>query len=748
MTNDNSAIHARTCPLCESMCGILVTVGEEGQVERIRPNPDDVWGQGHICPKGTVLGELHDDPDRLRRPVIREGTHWREAGWDEAIDHVRTLAAGVRARHGGNAFATYMGNVGGAKDATLTRYIGMFLATSGIGHIYSSGTVDQQPKNLSAYLMFGHEWAIPIPDVDNSDLFIVMGGNPAASKGSIFSHRDVMGAIRALRQRGGKVIVIDPVRTGTARAADQWIGVRPGTDAALLLSVAHVLFAQDKVRLRHLTDRVTGLEDVRRIAERFPPERVADYCGVDPSVIYGLAEQLAQADRAAIYGRIGLCTQRFGTLASWMVDVLAVLTGNLDREGGSMWARPVSSLVDMLGSLPSGTPVLTGRTRVRGAPVVLGQTPAALLAEEIATPGEGQIRGLVTLGANPVLAVPGSGPLADALASLDCMISFDNYLNETTRHAHVVFPSPSMLQSPHYDIWSWAFSLTSGGHYSPPLLPPEEARPEQWRVVAAVAAAIGGDVNPDIDAIDDAWFSQLAASQGIDPQQALAASPRRGPERITDLGIRTGPWGDRFGAVPGGLTLENFRHESNGLIVGRAEPGAHRTFATPSGRIELAPAYIVSDISRLESALDDAVPELVMVSRRTLRSLNSWMHNVPSLVSGKPRCTLQMHPADANRHGLSEGDRTVVSSVSGTLEAPVEITEDIRPGVVCMPHGWGHADPFATTQVARAHAGVNLNIISPADFFDEISGNSAVNGFEVTLSKLPAQVETPAHIRS
>lgn len=739
MTSSNPGIHARTCPLCESMCGILATVDREGRVERVRPNPDDVWSLGHICPKGTVLGELHDDPDRLRRPVIRKGTSWREADWDEAIDHVKMLAAAVRSRHGDNSFATYLGNVGGAKDATLTRYIGMFLGTAGISNVYSSGTVDQQPKNLTAYLMFGHEWAIPIPDVDHCDLLLVMGGNPAASKGSIFSHRDVMGAMRDLRQRGGKVFVIDPVRTGTARAADQWIGVRPGTDAALLLGVANVLFAHCKVRLRHLADHVAGLEDVRKIAERFPPERVADYCGVTPSVIHELADELARADRAAIYGRIGLCTQRFGTLASWMVDVLAVLTGNLDREGGSMWARPVSSLVDMLGSLPPGTPALTGRTRVRGAPIVLGQTPAALLTEEIVTPGDGRICGLVTLGANPVLAVPGSGPLADALASLECMISFDNYLNETTRHAHVVFPSPSMLQSSHYDIWSWAFSLTSGGHYSPPLLPHEESRPEPWRVLAAVAAAIGGDMNPDLDAIDDAWFSRLAASQGVDPEMALAASPKRGPERITDLGIRTGPWGDRFGQSPGGLTLESFRHESNGLIVGRAEPRAHLGFRTPSGKIELAPSYILSDIPRLEAALDAPVPDLMMVSRRTLRSLNSWLHNVPSLVSGKPRCTLQMHPADASRHGLAEGDHAVVASVGGELEAPLEITADIRPGVVCMPHGWGHADPFATTQVARAHAGVNLNIITPADFFDEISGNSAVNGFEVKVSKATRQ---------
>ena len=562
MTHDG--VQHRTCPLCEGMCGVTVTV-EGGRAATVRPNKKDRWSLGHICPKGTTLGALHHDPDRLRTPMIRDGSEWKSASWEAAFDRLETLVDGVRERHGPHAFAAYGGNMAG-KDATLSRYSGLMLATSGIQQVYSSGTVDQHPKNLSAMLMFGSEWKIPIPDLDHTDLFVIFGGNPAASKGSIFSHRDVMGAMRDLRARGGRVIVIDPVRTQTARSADQWIGLKPGSDAAFMLGIAHVLFARDAVRLRHLDGLVDGLETLREIVTGFSPQWVAHHCGIDAIVIENLADELIRTERSAIYGRIGTCTQTFGTLASWMIDVLAILTGNLDRQGGSMWSRPVAPLVDMLATLPADMPVVMGKSRVRGVPAVLGQFPASCMAEEIATPGPGQIKGLLTFAANPALSAPDSGKLAEALPLLECMVSLDNYLNETTRHAHVILPSPSFLESAHYDMWSWVFCLTSGGHYSPPIFPVTD-RPDHWRVVARVGAIIGGQPSADIDAMDDGYFRALATGRGIDPDMAIMALPNRGPDRILDLAIRTGPFGDRFGTVAGGLTLDSFRDEPDGLIV-------------------------------------------------------------------------------------------------------------------------------------------------------------------------------------
>lgn len=733
-------LHQRTCPLCEGMCGVTVAV-EGGQVATVRPNRHDVWSLGHICPKGTTLGALHDDPDRLRTAMVRDGSEWKSASWDVALERLEELAQGVRDRHGPHAFAAYGGNMAG-KDATLSRYSGLMLATSGIQQVYSSGTVDQHPKNLSAMLMFGNEWKIPIPDLDNTDLFVIFGGNPAASKGSIFSHRDVMGAMRDLRARGGRIIVIDPVRTRTAQAADQWIGIRPGTDAAFMLSVAHVLFTRDAVRLRHLDGLIAGLESLRDVAAQFSPQSVASFCGIEAAVIEDLAAELIRTDRTAIYGRIGTCTQSFGTLASWMIDVLAILTGNLDRRGGSMWSRPVASLVEMLATLPAGMPVVMGKSRVRGVPAVLGQFPASCMAEEIIEPGPGQIKGLVTFAANPALSAPDSGKLAQALPLLECMVSLDNYINETTRHAHVILPSPSFLESAHYDMWSWIFCLTSGGHYSPAVFPPSD-RPEHWRIVARVGAIIGGMPSADIDAMDDGYFRALATGRGIDPETAIAALPTRGAERILDLAIRAGPFGDRFGTVEGGLTLASFADKPEGVIIGPAIPRADDGFATASGKIEITPALILSDIPRLRQAMAADDPALVLVSRRHLRSMNSWMHNVGSLVKGKDRCTLQMHSSDAQARGLTVGDLVSVTSASGTIEVPLEIDDDIRPGVVSMPHGWGHADPHAQTTVANAHPGANTNVLSPGTLVDAISGNAVLNGIPVEVCKAAEHVNEP-----
>jgi anaerobic selenocysteine-containing dehydrogenase len=738
-------VHVRTCPLCEAMCGLRVEV-HGGRVARVGANPDDVWSRGYLCPKGTALGALHHDPDRLRAPLVRdEGGGFREVGWAEAFAEAGRRLRPVLERDGPAAVTAYIGNPT-AHNFSLSRYVPAFVAMAGLPVLYSAGTVDQWPKNLACALLFGGMWTIPVPDLDRTDHLLMLGANPHASQGSLLAAPDVLGRLDGIRARGGKVVVVDPRRTGTARRASEWLPIRPGTDAALLLAMAHVLFAEERVDLGALADRVQGVDEVRALARDFAPEAVAGACGIAAETIRRLARELAAAPRACVYGRIGTCNQEFGTLASWAVDVLNVLTGNLDREGGAMFANPIAW---SLTSLPD--PQFAGgftfhrwRSRVRGAPEVLGQVPVSCLAEEIATPGPGQVKALICIAGNPVLSTPDAARLDAALPGLECMISVDNWLNETSRHAHVILPGLSPLEQPHYDelIWSWA--VRNAGKYSPALFDPG-ARPHEWEILLTLAALCRGADPGAIDAraLDQLFFAGLVDGltklpgsrlAGRDPAQVVAASEGCGPERLLDLQIRTGPWGDAYGAAPGGLSLAELRRHPNGVDRGPLAPRLSEVLRTPSGRVELAPPYLTADLPRLRGRLGRPAGGLVLVSRRHVRSNNSWMHNVPELVSGRERCTLLIHPDDAARAGLEDGKRARIRSEAGSLVAPVEVSDEMMPGVVCLPHGWGHDKPGARTGVASEHAGVCNNLLAPGALVDVPSGNAAVNGIPVEVA--------------
>jgi anaerobic selenocysteine-containing dehydrogenase len=738
------AVYKRTCPLCEAMCGLLVRV-EGGRVARVRANPDDVWSRGFVCPKGTTLGELHHDPDRLRAPLVKEDGRFREASWEEAFERVAGGLQAVIRAHGAAAVAPYVGNPT-AHSFSLGRYVPAFVALAGLPVLWSPGTIDQWPKNLTCALLFGGMWSIPVPDVDRSDFLLVMGANPHASQGSLIAAPDLLRRFDALRARGGRVVVVDPRRTGTVRHASEWLPIRPGSDAALLLAMAQVIFAEGRVRLRHLEGRVNGVGALRERCRPYTPEAVEGCTGVPADTIRRLARELAGAERAAVYGRIGLCNQEFGTLATWMVDALNVLTGNLDREGGAMWANPIAW---PLVSLPDpqyaeGFVLHRWRSRVRGAPEVLGQVPVSCLAEEIATPGEGQVRALITIAGNPVLSSPAADALDRALPLLDFMVSVDNWVNETTRHADVILPGLSSMEQPHYDelIWSWA--VRNCGKYTPALFDPGP-RPAEWEILLSLAAICQGAAPAQIDAraLDQLFFAGLVATltalpgsriEGRDPAEIVALAEGVGPERLLDLAIRTGPWGDRFGAEPGGLTLAELARHPDGIDKGPLTPRLDEVLKTPSGKIELVPEYIAADLPRLEASLGRAQPRLVLVSRRHVRSNNSWMHNVASLVSGRERCTLLVHPDDAAAAGLEDGKSARVSSEAGSLVVPVEVSDEMMPGVVCLPHGWGHDKPGARLSVAREHAGVCSNVLAPGERVDVPSGNAALNGIPVELA--------------
>jgi anaerobic selenocysteine-containing dehydrogenase len=739
VTNERK-VHLRTCPLCEAMCGLEIHV-EGDQVALIRADRDDAWSKGHLCPKGTTLGHLHHDPDRLRQPLVRDGDTWREVSWDDAFRRCSELLGPVIAEHGIEAVTAYVGNPL-AHNFSLGRYVGILIGMSGIPMIYSAGTVDQWPKNVSSHLMYGGMWKIPVPDIQRTDLLVVMGANPHASQGSLLACPDVMGEIDAIRARDGKVIVIDPRRTGTAAAADEWLAITPGTDAALLLAVAHVVVSEGLVRLGPVADLLDGVERIEALVAEWTPERVAPATGIPADRIRELARELATTERAVVYGRIGLCNQEFGTLASWLVDVVNVLTGHFDTVGGLMFPRPaVWSVTDLPMPGLEGGVANFGRwkTRVRGASEVLGHVPVSCLAEEIATPGAGQIRALFTVAGNPVLSTPGGDRLDAALDELDCMISVDNWLNETTRHADVILPGLSPLEQPHHDDLIWNFAVGSAANFSPAIFPPAAGRPEEWEILIRLAGACLGENAADVDvaAIDDGFFDVLADTRGCDGPTLRAQYDHGGPLRMLDLTLRTGPFGDRYGEDPDGLNLERLEAEPHGVYLGPMEPCLADVLTTEEGKVRLAPSYITDDLPRLAARLDRPPDDVVLVSRRHLRSNNSWMHNVNVLVKGKDRCTLLVHPDDATRYGLRDGVLARVSSDVGTVDVPAEVTEDIRPGVVSLPHGWGHNAPGTRLAIANDHAGVNTNVLAPGTFVDVISGNAAVNGIPVTIGPVP-----------
>ncbi|ORV89909.1 molybdopterin dinucleotide-binding protein [Mycobacterium interjectum] len=713
------------------MCGLEIQV-EGGKVTSIRGNRDDVWSRGHLCPKGVSLAQVHDDPDRIRRPMIKVDGQWREVSWDAAFRRCTELLTPVIEKYGIGAVTAYTGNPL-AHSFSLARYAGVLMGMSGMPITYSPGTVDQWPKNLSSHLMYGLWWNFPVPDIERTDLLVIMGANPAASQGSLLAAPDVMGLIAEIRKRG-KVIVIDPVRTQTAAQADEWLPIVPGTDAALLLAVAHTLFDEGLV---NAGPHVEGLETMRRVAAEWPPERVGTVTGIDENRIRALARELAGTEKSVVYGRIGLCNQEFGSLASWLVDVINILTGHFDTPGGAMFPKPAawSITTQPLPGLEGGLAEFgRWRTRVRGAKEVLGQAPVSCMAEEIATPGEGQLKALITVAGNPVLSTPGGDKLDEVLPMLEAMISVDLWLNETTRHADVILPGLSPLEQPHHDDLILLFAIRSIANYSAPVFDPGD-RPHEWEILIRLTGLCTGTPAEEVDvaAIDDGFFDYLAFTRGLDGAEIRKLYQHGGPERMLDLTLRTGPFGDQYGKNPGGLTLDMLKANPNGIDFGPMVPQLPDMLGTLDKKIHLAPQYLLDDLPRLAARMERPAEPLVLVSRRHLRSNNTWLHNVPALMKGKDRCTLLMHPEDAARWGVADADVVTVKSEAGEIKVPVEVTDAIKPGVVSMPHGWGHGKPGTRMSVANGSPGANTNVLSPPTFLDQPSGNGALNGIPVTI---------------
>jgi anaerobic selenocysteine-containing dehydrogenase len=741
--------HHRICPLCEACCGLEIKVAD-GKVTSIRGHEADVFSAGYICPKAVALKDLHEDPDRLHTPLIkRNGVHV-PATWDEAFAEIERRLPPILATHGKKASAIAVGNPSAHKIGLLT-YFGKLARALGSPNVFSASTLDQMPKQLASGLMFGHWLSVALPDITHTDYLLVIGANPLASNGSMWTVPDFKGKAKALQARGGKLVVIDPRKTETAAVADAHHFIRPGADVFLLAALVNTLFADGLVKLGSVAEWVNGVDAVQAVVAPFTPAAVATRCGISAETIRALAHTLATTPKAAVYARIGTCTQEYGTLASWLVDVLNVLTGHMDQRGGMLFAKSAAFASNTAGKPGVGKGVSTGRhhARVSGAPEVYGELPITCLAEEIETAGDGQIRALITVATNPVLSSPNGPRLAKALDSLDFMVSMDIYLNETTRHADVILPGVSPLQDIHYDVAFPQLSWRNHARYSPAVLPRDDGQPEEWETLLKLAAIVQGKgAHADATALDDAQFAEDAQRLFGPHADAVIAATKgyTGPQRGLEVALRSGPYGDQFGLKPDGLTLAKVMasNPTGGIDLGELQPRIPEVLRTPSGKIELAPPSLLADMARALADLARPAPDLVIIGRRDVRTNNSWMHNLPTLAKGPFRCTALVHPLDAARFGLADGGLAHIAATTlphetpRSVQAQVQISEQMMPGVVSLPHGWGHDLPGAQLHLAAERPGANINALLDDQLRDPLSGNAVLGGVAITMQPVAA----------
>jgi anaerobic selenocysteine-containing dehydrogenase len=738
--SERRTVH-RVCPFCEATCGLAVEV-EGDAIVSVRGDRDDPFSRGYICPKAYGLKELYHDPDRLRRPVRRTPAGWQEIGWDDAYDEVASRLIAIREKYGNDAIGMYTGNpVVHDLGALIYRIVLQRALAS--RSMFNSSAIDTLPKIVQTGLMFGRHFptAVPVPDIDRTHYLLIIGANPVVSHGSLMTMPDAPGRLKAVIERGGKIVVIDPRRTETAKIASEHHFIRPAGDAAFLLAVVHTLFDERLVELGAAAGVVDGLDTVQAVASEFTPEAVAEHCAISAAVIRRIARELAAAPSAACYGRLGTCVQEFGTLASWGCDLVNLLTGNLDRPGGVMFPSPAAPLEP---ALPKGKGFAIGRwkSRVSGQPEVGGLIPSSTMAEEMLTPGDGQVRAMVLLMTNPVRSAANSEQLDAAFAGLEFLVAIDFYINETTRHAHVILPTPCAAEQSGYELPFYLLSVRNVAKWSEAAVPPPPGTPDTWEVLSALGARVMGLGEMPAKDVDDFVFRRLAESaiDGDCPWPGLTVDEvvekvegRIGPERIVDMLLRIGPHGDGFGRRQDGLTLAAVQAAAHGIDLGPLQPRLREVINTESGVIELAPPTMTGDVARLRRHMAERVDGMVLIGRRDLRCSNSFMHNLPALVKGRDRCTLQISRHDAGRMGLVAGGSARVTSRVGSVVAPVEVTDDLMPGVVSLPHGWGHDVEGARQTVARAHAGVNTNVLTDDRAYDEASGTAVLFGTPVTV---------------
>ncbi len=758
--------HYRACHLCEAMCGVEIR-HENGRVLSIRGDADDPLSRGHICPKAVAIQDLQEDPDRLRQPMKRTAQGWQEISWEQALSEAAAGIRKVQKQQGRNAVGMYIGNPTAHNHGALM-FLPFLFGALRTHNRYSATSVDQLPQQLAAYKMFGNQALFPIPDLERTDYWLILGGNPMASNGSLMTAPDMRGRIRDIRKRGGRVVVVDPRLTETAKVASEHHFIRPGGDAYLLLGFLHVLYREGRANAGRLHQHVDGLATLGELVSDWTPARVAPFTGMTADAIELLAADIMAAPSAAFYGRVGLCTSPNSTLAAWLLYALNVVAGHFDEPGGAMFTHPAldaAALMELTGEQGSFD---TRRSRVRGLPEFFGEYPAVTLADEILTPGEGQVRAMVTHAGNPVLSVPDGGRMDEAFASLDFMVSIDIYINETTRHANLILPPVGPLERGQFDPIFHGVAIRNTIRYAPAMIEPEPGALRDWEIMLELSTRIMA-TNP---------ATRLAA------RMTRKAFRRLGDEGLIDLALRTGPYGtpgetvrrvDRLVAgIPGagriwqrlrarllenagvastlatpwldaqidaaeGLTLARVQAHPHGIDLGPLRPSMPGRLATRGKRIQLVPEMYRTGLRDLpvEAPVQDG---LLMIGRRHVRSNNSWMHNSHRLVKGKPRCTVMLHPQDALRLGITQGDTVEVSSPAGRIELPAEVTDEIMPGVVSVPHGWGHQRKGVELRVACKTPGVSMNDVIGTNLHDPLTGTAIINGVPVALRKVEVPV--------
>ncbi len=743
----DSEIVRRSCPICEACCGLRVEVDRAtGAIGRIEGDPDDHRSRGYLCPKAYGMKAVYEDPDRIRRPLRkRPDGSWEEIGWQEALDYAGERLNAIREAHGTPAVGVFVGEPTG-HDVGALLYTTLFMQSFLSPRLFSSATMDQFPKNVTLTRMYGDGEMYVVPDLSRTDLFICMGGNPLASQGSLMGTPNAKGAISGIRERGGRVVVIDPRRTETAAVADEHHFIKPGADAFLLAAMCQVFFAEELVALGRFAAFTDGVDEVRALVEPFTPEAVSDVCGIPAETIRALAREYATTPRAALYGRIGTCTQRFGTLASWLLDVAAILTGHFDEPGCMMFPRPATGDTEP-GRQPPPLPVGLYKTAARELPLVDGQLPAGAMAEEIeaASAGEGRMRALVTVAGNPVLSAPNGDRLARATDELDFMLSVDIYLNETTSHADLILPTRVHAERANYDLVYTRTTSRNYARYSPRVVEPDPDLLDHWQVLLELTARLQAKTPDEVDAtyVDELIEKVTAPGtpcEGVSREVILdAIGDEVGPMRILDLLLRSGPYGDRFAAEGEGLSLASIIAADGPVDLGPLEPRLPQALKTPDGRVPLAHDYIVTDVSRLRAALDESADpdELLLVGRRQVRNMNSWLHNARLLAKGRNRCTLLVSNEDAARFGLETGGKARIGSRSGELDVEVEVSDEMMPGVVSLPHGFGHDRAGSKLGVASVlQPGVNANQLTDELPLDVPSGTHIANGIPIRITAL------------
>jgi len=712
----------RTCTLCEATCGLRFEVDGD-RIVSVRPDNDDPISQGYACPKGMAIAKVHDDPDRLRRPLRRVGPdRFEPIAWDEALDLAATGLRGVLERHGRDAVAVYWGNpvVHNHGALLLRRAVNRVLRTR---NVYGAGSQDTSPRFATSFHLYGSSLSFPVPDLDRTDFFLCIGANPVVSNGSVMTAPDVRGRLRALRRRGGKLVVVDPRRSETAEEADEYVPIRPGTDAALLLAMASLI-----VRARRGTELVptktAGLDAILRRLAALDLDAAARFTGVPFEQIVRLAREFAERTSSVAYSRVGVCNSRFGTLGTYATDLLNVVAGRLGAVGGAMFPTPALDVRRIL-QRTGDDGHRRWCTRVRGLPETLGELPSAALAEEIETPGPGQVRALLTFAGNPVLSAPHGTRVAEALGSLEFMVSVDLYVNETTRHADLILPPAWSLADEHVDFIFPLASVRNAVRCSPPVVAKVVDERHDWEILLSLVKRLGGGPTaiPAVDAV-----LRIAEHFGM----------RWSPRPMVAWLLRTGVWGRGLWPWRRGLSMRDLDAARHGVDLGPLEPGVAHGVLHRSGRVQLAPKPILDEWNAFNTALaqETAVSQLLLIGRREVRTNNSWMHNVPSLVSGAERCLLFVHPKDATARGIADGEKALLESRVHRGTVRVRVTDEVTPGVVSLPHGWGHATAAPWQRVAGQRPGVSLNDWTDEAEVEAVVGQSILNGVAVELEAL------------